>query len=88
MAGPTRTLLTTIYVDMRKNMDTQPSHGYHTKPFGKGGRDLSDSMSRWFPAHTRCLHGMQSQLSLTRVRGVKLHVCMSRTRVTTNVKEL
>ena len=60
MAGPTRTLLTTIYVDMRKNMDTQPSHGYHTEPFGTGGRLLSDAMSCWSSSHARPLHDMQS----------------------------
>ena len=79
-------MITMIYVRMCRNIDKHSSHDYHAKPFETDGRPPSDAMSRWFPSDARPLHDIQSQISLIRVRAVKLHEYMSRRRVTTNVR--
>ena len=78
---------TTRYVHVHGNIDRRPSHDCHPKPLGTGGQPFSGAMSQWCLSHARPLHDIQSHLSVIMARGVRIHECMPKWRVTTNVRE-
>ena len=90
------TLLTTIYVHMRGNVDRHSSHDYHdthrtTTILNLLGRATGLPLPQYLVGFLRMLVLYTTSNHTSGSSGssrVKIHECVSRTRVTTNVREL